>query len=111
MGTRVAITLRRTRKVYGLSQQDIATLLAVDRTTISKLERGKRWLSGEQVALVSLIYGHPLPVIYEKSSTEFCALLLVRAQQLRSKRKHSRRTQALDDLNARLTALSSLYAP
>lgn len=105
----VAITLRVTRRRSWLTQADLATLLAVDRTFISKLERKKRYLSGTQVALLCLIYDHQLPVIYEKSRTRLCEVLLQRIAKLPVRPRHTQRQATIADLHARLTTSPLFY--
>ena len=46
--------LRRTRRAAGLSQQDVAKMVGLDRTTIGLLERGKR---GMQVITLLVVAG------------------------------------------------------
>jgi len=110
MGTKLAIVLKVTRRVSGLTQHDLAILLGVDRTVISKLERGRWYPTGEQVALLCIIYGHSsLPIIYEKSRPELIALLATRIQAIRVKQRNAARTTTINSLNARLITSSPTY--
>lgn len=52
--------LRKKRRQYGLSQDDIATILGVySRSHVSMLETGDRRPSAEQVYVLNLLFGDP----------------------------------------------------
>lgn len=52
--------LRKRRRQYGLSQDDIATILGVySRSHVSMLETGDRRPSAEQVYILHLLFGEP----------------------------------------------------
>lgn len=82
MGTKLALDLKVARRRSGLSQQDVAILLSVDRTLISKFERGHRMPSGEQVAVLSLVYGLPAPELYRAALPELRSQLKERVAAL-----------------------------
>lgn len=56
----IAADLRVGRRESGLSNQDLAHLLAVDTARISRLENGKTELTLKEVCSLSLIYGKPV---------------------------------------------------
>ena len=109
MGTKLALDLKVARRRSGLTQHDVAHLLNVDRTLLSKFERGHRMPSAEQVALLSLIYGRPVPDLYGASRQEWQAVLAERIKTLAMDDGPSTRTEALHTLRAKLTASQAPY--
>ncbi|MEM8971722.1 MAG: helix-turn-helix transcriptional regulator [Pseudomonadota bacterium] len=61
MDNRLAVDLKVFRRRSGLSQADVAHLLAVHRSLISKFEQGVREPSMEHVCLLCLIYSIRAP--------------------------------------------------
>lgn len=108
-GTKLALDLKVARRRSGLTQSDVAHLLNIDRTLISKFERGKRRPSGEQVALMCVIYGLPLPEIYTASVSEIHNLLARRIKTLEMQDGPSSRMDHLLSLRDHLQASIELY--
>ena len=58
-GTReqIASRLRTAREAAGLSQGQVAKLLALHRPTVSEIEAGRRRVSGEELVEFARVYG------------------------------------------------------
>ena len=109
MGNKLAVDMKVARRRSGLSQHDVAALLSVDRTLISKFERGHRNPSGEQVALLSMIYEKTVPELYLGSRPELVTLLNNHIQIIETNGDQSLRTRTIESLRAKLKASLAAY--
>jgi len=66
MLTNFAHDLSVARDKSGLSQKEVASLLAIDQSTYSDLERGKKPPSVQQVCQLSLIYGRNFRSLFKE---------------------------------------------
>ena len=57
MDTSFALDLKVARRKAGLAQEDLAHLLGVDKSTISKIERGVRPIMLPDLCALAFIYG------------------------------------------------------
>ena len=82
MGKEIAVDLRVARKRSGLSQDEAATLLGVDRRRLSKLEVGRYEPTVAEIAGLSLIYDREfrqlcrsvLPAVYAQIAKNLSSL-------------------------------------
>lgn len=81
MDNRLAVDLKVFRRRSGLSQADVAHLLGVDRSLISKFERGGREPSMEHVCFLCLVYGTRPPA--------FCVAALPQFRQALAERLYT----------------------
>ena len=81
MDNRLAVDLKVFRRRSGLNQADVAHLLDVDRSLISKFDQGAREPSMEHVTFLCLIYGMRTP--------EFCVSALPQFQRVLARRLSS----------------------
>lgn len=102
MKTRLAVDLKVFRRRSGLSQADVAYLLGVDRSHVSKFERGKREPSMEHVTILCLIYGMRAPDFCVAALPQFEDALKERLQEILAEQGHPSR--ALKALAHRLVA-------
>lgn len=64
MQNEFALDLSTARLKAGLTQEDCAHLLAIDRSRVSKLESGKRMPSIEEICTLSLIFGRTFESLF-----------------------------------------------
>jgi transcriptional regulator with XRE-family HTH domain len=64
MSTEFALDLRLARRKAGLTQRDIAHLLAAHQTLVSELERGRQLPTLRQIVTLSLIYGRSFESLF-----------------------------------------------
>lgn len=60
MKTDLTLDLKVARRKAGLTHSDCAHLLSLDRSSVSRLERGERLPSLEEACRLALIYNRPL---------------------------------------------------
>jgi transcriptional regulator with XRE-family HTH domain len=95
------------RKRTGLSQIDIATLLAISASALCRYESRSRRPNVELVVAAEAIFGHPAKEIFPAFYAEIERDVVVRAQKLRTRyrarsdEKDSAALRALDDIIAR----------
>jgi len=53
----IASRLRLAREMAGLSQSQVATLLGLNRPSVSEMEAGRRRVAAEELAQLATIYG------------------------------------------------------
>ncbi len=105
MGRRTAIQLKIERSKSGLKQSEVAYLLELDRSYISKFERDKSTPNMEQATKLCLIYGTPPPIIAAGDVPELTRQLTDRLQMMLTDKP----TEPLQQLRERLAALTALY--
>jgi transcriptional regulator with XRE-family HTH domain len=66
MTTQFALDLRLARRKAGLTQREVAHLLALDPAKLSYLEHGKRLPSLIQICTLSLIFGRSFESLFGK---------------------------------------------
>ena len=64
MTTEFALDLRAARRKAGLTQRDVAHLLAAHQSTVSDLERGRLLPTLVQIVTLSLIYGRSFESLF-----------------------------------------------
>jgi len=109
MGNKLAISLRHYRRLHGLKQADVATLLNTERSAISKLERGTRQLSVKQLIILCHVYNHDIPPLCALVQTELLPGLIDRLPDIRSQVRNKQRTDAIASLSARLSTSPPVY--
>lgn len=82
MDTRLAVDLKVFRRRSGLSQAEVAHLLGIHRSQLSKFERGTRQPSMEHVTILCLIYGMRAPDFCVAALPQFENILAERLQVL-----------------------------
>ena len=82
MDNRLAVDLRVFRRRSGLSQADVAHLLGVHRSLVSKFEQGVREPSMEHVTFLCLIYGMRAPAFCVAALPQFQMVLAERLTTL-----------------------------
>lgn len=83
--------LRLARKRSGLSQRDVASLMAIDQSTYSAFERGRNVPNLEQICTLSLVFDRSFLSLFEVMIAEVSPRLLERLSALpRPKRKGPR---------------------
>ncbi|MFZ5618504.1 MAG: helix-turn-helix domain-containing protein [Pseudomonadota bacterium] len=82
MLTDFALDLRLARRRSGLSQHDVAHLLAVEQSTLSRLEQGKRPPTVRQFIQLSLIYGRSFRSLLAEIMREVKPELALRLDEL-----------------------------
>ena len=97
MKNRLAVDLKVFRRRSGLSQAEVAHLLDIHRSHLSKFERGTRQPSMEHVTILCLIYGMQAP--------DFCVAALPQFEDALAKRLQTVLAEQ-DQPSAALTALS-----
>lgn len=106
MLTDFALDLRLARRKSGLSQQEVAHLLASDQSTLSVLENGTKPPSVRQIVQLSLIYGRTFNSLFDEQMREVKTEMLERLESLpKKKRSHIamfNRTRSLRKLRERL---------
>jgi transcriptional regulator with XRE-family HTH domain len=73
-----SMDLRLARKRSGLSQRDVANLMAIDQSTYSAFERGRTAPNLEQVCALSLIFDRSFLSLFELMIEEVSPRLLER---------------------------------
>jgi len=110
MGTNFALDIKVARRRSGLSQADVAHLLGVHRTRVSKLERGRYTPSADELASLSLIYGKQFPELGSSTLPEICRSLSERLGTLPNRSDYasglSNKAHTLNALAERLEASS-----
>jgi len=85
MLTEFAQDLRLARRKSGLSQKEVASLLAIDQSTFSDLERGEKPPSVQQVCQFMLIFGRNFRSLFEEIVAAIKPDLQVRLESFPSK--------------------------
>lgn len=102
-----ALDLRLARRKSGLSQREVAHLLAISQPALSKLESGQNSPTVRQVTQFSLIYGRSFPALFEEIADELKPKLIKRLDALPERpRRHIAqfvRTRTLRLMRLRLT--------
>lgn len=102
--------LRKKRRQYGLSQEDVATILDVySRGQVSMLESGHRRPSAEQVHILNLLFGEPdellFPGLFERTRLELAdRLRRLLGQENPARSGSAGRRKLLKDALARIQA-------
>lgn len=110
MKTRLAVDLKVFRRRSGLSQADVAHLLGIHRSHLSKFERGTREPSMEHVTLLCLIYGMRVPDFCVAALPQFESALAERFQSLSYNASESTaRAETLTALARQLEVSRSRY--
>lgn len=113
METRFAVDFKVARRRSGLSQADVAHLLGVSRTRVSKLECGHAAPSAEELAVLSLIYSQSFLALGSAAMPALVQALQTRLQDLPNLESYasgrSVKSQTLNSLSKRLEARSRLY--
>lgn len=108
MLTDFALDLRLARRRSGLSQHEVAHLLAMDQSTLSDLERGETSPTMRQLTVLSLIYGRSFHSLFVEIAREVKPGLTSRLNTLpERKRPHVamlNRDITLKRMRVRLTA-------
>lgn len=66
MITEFALDLRHARRKSGLSQAEVAHLIAINQATYSRFEQGALTPSVEQLCVLALIYGRSFTSYFER---------------------------------------------
>lgn len=83
MGASALCTLRTQRRLWGLNQQELATLLGVrGPDQISRLERGDRTPPFKVAIAIELLFNVPAAVVFPKFRAEVEELFMTRAYAL-----------------------------
>ncbi|RMF34013.1 MAG: XRE family transcriptional regulator, partial [Alphaproteobacteria bacterium] len=108
MSTQFALDLRVARRKAGLTQRDVAHLLAAHQSAVSDLERGRIRPGLTQIVTLSLIYGRSFECLFAELIQEARRDLLERLETLpkevRSFAGTFNRPATLERLRHRLTA-------
>ena len=111
MGMNFALDIKVARRRSGLSQADVAHLLGVHRTRVSKLERGRYTPSANELASLSLIYGRRFPDLGNSTMPEICRALSERLATLPNRSDYAsgltNKAHTLNALAERLEASSN----
>lgn len=70
MSTEFSLDLRKARRVAGLRQEDVAHLMGMSSTSVSRLERGQRRPSLVQIVTLSLIFGRSFESFFATTMEE-----------------------------------------
>ena len=110
MGINFALDIKVARRRSGLSQADVAHLLSIHRTRVSKLERGRYTPHAQELATLSLIYGRRFPDLGNRAMPEICRALSERLATLPNRSDYAsgqtNKAQTLNALAERLEASS-----
>mgnify|MGYP000197201114 CR=1 FL=1 len=82
MDNSFALDLKVTRRKAGLTQEDLAHLLGLTKTTISKIERGVRPVTLPELCALAFIYGKSADRLLTPLWSEAAADLAARLQSL-----------------------------
>ena len=108
----IAADLRSARRLSGLSNRDVATLLDVDAGRISRLETGTSEPSGQELALLALVYGKSLGFMLPCSHRRFIKGLRKQLSKLPGEpRVWSPRKERQATLNRLADDLEGLISP
>ena len=107
MENRLAVDLKVFRRRSGLSQAEVAKLLGIHRSQLSKFERGTRQPSMEHVTILCLIYGTRVPEFCVAALPQFEDALAERLQALLA--ENIEPSIALKTLAKKLSATRSTY--
>ncbi len=111
MKEHLALDLKLSRTKAGLSGGDLAHLLGCNAERVSRLENGKARIKADEMAALSLIYGHD-PTVWLRHVTLSVAGKLKRQMSLMPSEPnnwahlHDARLDTLNGLTYRLQALS-----
>lgn len=111
MRKEIRVDLKVGRKQSGLSNEDVAHLLGVDRSRISKLENGHATPRPEEICALCLIYGRAVDSLFLLTTHSLIAELRQRLTIMPEEpnaweRKHDARLDTLNGLQQRLSELS-----
>jgi len=108
----VKVDLRINRRESGLSNDDLAHLLAVSSDRVSRLQTGRGTLSVYEVFLLSLIFDKSLDNLFITSTGNAITALKERLANMPNEpvdwRAHDNRLNTLNRLTQRLQALTQL---
>lgn len=111
MDINFALDITVARRRSGLSQHDVGHLLGVDRSRISKLERGTYTPTATDIAALSIIYDLEFPEIGQTAMPMLAAGLAERLRMLPNLENYLRGTsdkaETLKALAARLQVSST----
>ncbi len=82
MHTSFALDLKVARRKAGLAQEDLAHLLGLDKSTISKIERGVRPVTLPELCALALIYGRTSDSVLAAVWPDAAADLAARLQSM-----------------------------
>lgn len=106
MITEFALDLRHARRKSGLSQEEVAYLVAVNQATYSRFEHGTLTPTVEQLCLLALIYGRSFTSYFERITSAQKPALERRLDQLppkdRPRVRIFNRARTLEKLRQRL---------
>ena len=106
---KIATSLRLARKERGLSNQDLAHLLAIDGSRISRIERGRVEPNATELLGFALIYGHQPDRLLEDHRQELAEAIHARFMQMPPTpynwKMAKERQRCVDALSDRLQAL------
>ena len=107
---KVAVDLRLNRRESGLSNEDVAHLLDVDKARVSRLENGKAEPNVTELCTLFLIYGKAFNGLLPQTVEEAAQKLKLRLPDMPQEPEHWRATakrhETLDTLLFRLRALN-----
>ena len=103
----IAVDLKVARRRSGLSQADVAHLLAVDRSRVSKLEHGHYQPAAHELVGICLIYGKDLSRLCPSVIGEACKAL---NSQLATLPNQADKTNGLDNRSQALSNLAERLA-
>jgi transcriptional regulator with XRE-family HTH domain len=113
MDTSFALDLKVTRRKAGLAQEDLAHLLGVDKSTVSKIERGVRPIMLPELCALAFIYGKRTDQLLASLWSDTAADLAVRLQALPTPKSQwisaFNRQRTLKGLAERLASNSEQY--
>lgn len=70
-----ALDLKVARRKAGLTQQDVAHLLDIQESRVSRLENGKAQLGIHEIAALTLVYGKPFEGLFAEALDEIAEAL------------------------------------
>ncbi|MEM5471922.1 helix-turn-helix transcriptional regulator [Hoeflea sp. AS60] len=112
MRKEIRVDLKVGRKQSGLSNEDVAHLLGVNKSRISKLENGHATPRPEEICALCLIYGRAVDSLFILTTHCLIGELRRRLTTMPEEptaweRKHNARLDTLNGLQCRLGELSS----
>lgn len=106
MITEFALDLRHARRKSGLSQAEVAHLVAINQATYSRFEHGSLSPSVEQLCALALIYGRSFTSYFERIADAQKPGLRKRLSELKPKERPTvrifNRARTLEKLRRRL---------
>ncbi len=112
MSNAFALDLKVARRKSGLTQSDCAHLLGSHRSKFSHLELGKQPPTAVDIAMLSLIYGRTYDTlcraVFEDAARELGERLVTLPMPRRNWLGHFNRANSLDNLSARIQALTAV---